>query len=403
MISMTSLPSEKIYTINPSKYRIESIDLLKGLVMVIMALDHVRDFFHHDAYLFNPTDPTHSSLPLFLTRFVTHFCAPTFSLLAGLSAFMAGRRKTPGELSVFLLTRGVWLILMEVTIVTFGWQFDPYFRMNGFAVIAALGFSMIALAGLIHLPRTGILIFSCVLIFGHNLLDTVHIPGNFLWSFFHDAAIFKTSSGFKFYMDYPVIPWLGIMSLGYWFGPFYDKSFDAQKRKSILNIIGISAILLFIIFRATNVYGDPVAFTTFETGSKTIMSFFQVTKYPPSLQYALITMGCGLLFLANTENLRGTAVKFFSTFGRVPFFYFILHVYLIHLLAAFFAKAAGFGWLLLVLPDWIIEVPEIKQYGFDLWVTYIVWIGVILSLYPLCKRFDVYKQKHKAQWWLSYL
>lgn len=386
-----------------TKNRIESIDLLKGLVMVIMALDHTRDYFHSAAYLFNPIDPTQSSLPIFFTRFITNFCAPAFCFLAGLSAYIIGKRKTLGELSIFLLKRGLWLIFIELTIVTFGWQFDIQFRINGFAVIAVLGASMIFLAGIIHLPRTFILIFSCVLIFGHNLLDTIHFPDNFLWAYIHEATIFTYSDGFKFYLDYPLIPWIAVMSLGYYLGSLYDKSFDSTKRKRILNTIGLSSIALFIVLRWSNIYGDPIQWMTLDSESKTLMSFLQISKYPPSLLFLLITLGIALLFLANSEHLKGKVVDFFCTFGRVPFFYYIIHIYLIHALAMLFAELSGFGWQLMILPDWILESPELKGYGFSLWVVYAVWFGVIISLYPLCKKFDNYKQAHKEKWWLSYL
>jgi uncharacterized membrane protein len=386
-----------------TKNRIESIDLLKGLVMVIMALDHTRDYFHSAAYLFNPTDPTQSTLPIFFTRFITNFCAPAFCFLAGLSASIIGKRKTLGELSIFLLKRGLWLIFIELTIVTFGWQFDIQFRINGFAVIAVLGASMIFLAGIIHLPRPVILIFSCILIFGHNLLDTVHFPGNFLWAYIHEATIFTYSDGFKFYLDYPLIPWIAVMSLGYYLGSLYDKSFDSTKRKRILNTLGLSSVALFIVLRWSNAYGDPIQWMILDSGSKTIMSFLQISKYPPSLLFLLITLGAALFFLANSEHLKGKVVDFFCTFGRVPFFYYIIHIYLIHALAMLFAELSGFGWRLMVLPDWILESPELKGYGFSLWVVYSVWIGVVISMYPLCKRFDNYKQKHKEKWWLSYL
>jgi uncharacterized membrane protein len=386
-----------------TKNRIESIDLLKGLVMVIMALDHTRDYFHSAAFLFNPIDPTQSSLPIFFTRFITHFCAPAFCFLAGLSAYIIGKRKTLSELSIFLLKRGLWLIFIELTIVTFGWQFDIQFRINGFAVIAVLGASMIFLAGIIHLPRTFILIFSCTLIFGHNLLDTIHFPDNFLWAYIHEATIFTFSDGFKFYLDYPLIPWIAVMSLGYYLGSLYDKSFDSTKRKRILNTIGISSIVLFVVLRWSNIYGDPIQWMTFDSASKTLMSFLQISKYPPSLLFLLITLGTALLFLANTEHLKGRLVDFFCTFGRVPFFYYIIHIYVIHALAMLFAELSGFGWQLMILPDWILESPELKGYGFNLWVVYAVWFGVIISLYPLCKKFDNYKQAHKEKWWLSYL
>ena len=196
---------------SPATARIESLDLLKGLVIVIMALDHTRDYFHFSALFFDPVDPLQSTLPIFFTRWITDFCAPAFSFLAGLSAFMVGKRKTPAELSAFLLKRGLWLVFIELTIITFGWHFDLFFRNFTLQVIWALGISMIILAGLIHLPKTIILIFSCVLIFGHNLLDTIHFDGNILWSILHERNRFAFADGHFFAPAYPLIPWVAVM------------------------------------------------------------------------------------------------------------------------------------------------------------------------------------------------
>jgi hypothetical protein len=193
------------------------------------------------------------------------------------------------------------------------------------------------------------------------------------------------------------------MALGYCFGKFYDKSFDSNRRKKILNTIGLTAVILFFILRAINIYGDKIIWTNFERIEMTIMSFFQITKYPPSLLYLLITMGAMLLFLANSEHLKGRIVSIFTTFGRVPFFYYIIHLYIIHVLAAIFANLSGFGWLLLVLPDWILELKTLKGYGFSLAVVYAVWISVIIITYPLCKWYDRYKTAHPDKWWLSYI
>ena len=385
------------------KHRVESIDLLKGLVMVIMALDHTRDYFHAAAFLYDPTDPAHTSLAIFFTRWITHFCAPAFSFLAGISAFLAGRRRTRGELSGFLLKRGLWLVLIEMTVVNFAWYFDVQFRTPGLLVIWALGISMIVLAGLIHLPRTFILIFSCVLIFGHNLLDGIHSDGSMLWSILHEVAILSYPNGIKFYIFYPLIPWIAVMSLGYWFGALYDRSYDASRRRKIYYVIGSSAIVLFLALRWTNFYGDPTPWTHYDSMAKSLIMFLNPAKYPPSLSYLLMTLGPSLIFLAGMENVKGRIVNFFSTFGKVPFFYYILHLYVIHIIAMIFAQLSGFGWRTMILSDWVTEVPALKGYGFDLWVTYAIWIGIILLLYPLCKKFEAYKMNHKEKAWLSYL
>lgn len=386
-----------------TKTRIESIDLLKGLVMVIMAIDHVRDYFHYSAFFFDPADPTQSTLPIFFTRFITNFCAPAFSFLAGLSAFLVGKRKSPTQLSGFLFKRGLWLVFVEIIIVSFGWKFDIQFRYVGLATIWQLGISMILLAALIHLPKKIILLFSCIIIFGHNLLDEIHYDGSFLWAMLHEPKQFQWTPGHFVRTAYPLIPWIGVMSLGFCFGSLYDSSCDVSKRKKILNGLGFGSLALFAILICINKYGNPFPWINYGDASKTIMSILNSNKYPPSLLYLLMTLGGTFLFLANSEKLKGKVVNFFSVFGRVPFFYYILHIYLIHLIAAFAAYFTGFGWQALVTDKFIIKVESLKGYGFNLLTVYFVWIVIILLLYPLCKRFDAYKQSHKEKWWLSYL
>ena len=270
-------------------------------------------------------------------------------------------------------------------------------------VIWSLGVSMITLAALIHLPLKFILIFSLLIIFGHDLLDHIHFNGNFLWSVLHEPNLFNITGTVHLYVGYPLIPWIAVMSLGYYFGSFYDKSYDSSKRKKIFNIIGLSALILFVALRWINRYGDPFGWTYNDNFSKCIISFLNPNKYPPSLMYLLMTLGVAFLFLANAENLKGKLVNFFSTFGRVPFFYYILHLYFIHLTAMLFAQLAGFGWQKMILLDWIDASPSMKGYGFSLWVVYAVWIGIILLLYPLCRKFDKYKMNNREKWWLSYL
>ncbi len=390
-------------SLKPTKYRIESIDLLKGLVMVIMALDHVRDYFHASAYNFDPADPLKTNLGLFFTRWITHFCAPAFSFLAGLSAFMVGRKKTKKALSFFLIKRGLWLIFIELSVVGFAWYFDVQFRTFGLLVIWALGISMIVLSGLIHLPKNAILIFSCVLIFGHNLLDNIHPAGCFIWTVLHEQKFVTLSAHTKLFVGYPIIPWIAVMGLGYYFGNYYTGTFSLVKRRQFFNLMGATAIVLFIVLRWTNVYGDPQPYKDYGDISKNIVSFLNPTKYPPSLQYLLMTLGGTFLFLANSEQWRGKVVDFFCTFGRVPFFFYIIHLYVIHSLAMIFARLSGFGWGKLMCSTWITLDPKIKGYGYSIWVVYVVWAGIILLLYPICRKFDRYKQSHKEKKWLSYL
>lgn len=386
-----------------TKYRIESIDLLKGLVMVIMALDHTRDYFHYSAMQYDPTDVHHTTLPIFFTRFITHFCAPTFSFLAGMSAFMVGRRKSKRELSGFLFKRGLWLVFIELTVVNFAWYFDVQFRSPGLLTIWALGISMIVLAALIYLPRKAILWFSLIVIAGHNLLDTIHFKGNAFWSMLHEFGVFPISKGYLFIVAYPIIPWIAVMSLGYYFGGFYNSDIAPEKRRKLFNVIGLVALALFVLLRFTNVYGDPILFTQQTTLSKDLIVFFNPVKYPPSLDYLLMTLGVAFLFLANSENLKGKVVNFFTIYGRVPFFYYILHLYFIHLGAMLYSQLSGYGWHKLILEGWITELPRMRGYGLALIWVYAIWIAIILLLYPFCKWFDSYKQNHKDKWWLSYL
>ncbi len=315
---------------------------------------------------------------------------------------MSGRKKSKAALSGFLLKRGLWLVFMELTLVTFGWQFDPSYSINGIAVIACLGISMILLAALIHLPYSFLLILCCLVIVGHNLLDPVKLPGSFLWSVIHQQDVFQFGS-VKFYVDYPIIPWFAVMGLGYCFGPLYNKEANGRNRRQLLTTIGIAAVCLFFIVRWMNTYGDPLPWTQQTTSLSTFLSFLNVTKYPPSLLYLLLTLGTTLIFLGISENFRGRVVNFFTTFGRVPFFYYLLHLYLMHVLAVIYGLMSGHGWKLLSLPDWLPEIHSMRGYGTNLVGVYLVWFLVIAIAYPLCKWYDRYKIHHKGKWWLSYL
>lgn len=387
--------------------RITSIDLLRGIVMIIMALDHVRDYFHTGAFLFNPLDLEKTNAALFFTRWITHFCAPVFMFLAGTSAFLVGQKKSKKELSYFLLKRGIWLVLLELTLINFGWNFDITFTNIYFIVIWALGLSMILLAGLIHLPFKLILVIAVLLVAGHNLLDNFHLSGNSLqafgWALLHDQNFFSWQEK-NFLVGYPILPWIGVMALGYCFGTLYTSAYSSERRKKILVIIGGSAITLFILIRFINLYGDPFPWSRQSSAFYSFLSFIKAQKYPPSLLYILMTLGPSVLFLAFAEKINNTASKVVSVYGRVPMFYYVLHIFLIHLLAM---AAAGlftdYGWSVWILkqPLWFAE--GLKGYGFSLSIVYLVWVVVVIGLYPLCKRYDRYKSAHKEKWWLSYL
>ncbi|MBZ5858408.1 DUF1624 domain-containing protein [Flavihumibacter profundi] len=391
-----------------TKTRIESIDLLRGVVIVIMALDHVRDYFHADQYLYDPTDLSQSNAALFFTRWITHFCAPVFVFLAGTSAFLVGERKTKKELSAFLFKRGLWLMFLELTIIGFAWSFNPAFLFFRLQVIWVLGFCMVILSGLVYLPPKIILALGLLVLIGHNLFDGIHAEGNtvkdFIWAELHERKRF-TIGGRTIGTGYPVLPWLCIMLLGYSFGQLYKKGMDVALRKKYLLIAGTSSIILFLLIRGINQYGDMAPWAMQKSTLLTICSLLNVTKYPPSLLYALMTLGPALIFLALAEKPLNQLGKIIIPFGRVPLFFYILHLYLIHLLAIVAVVYSGRPWTDMVLtggsnPK---DSPWLVGYGFSLGFTYLVWIIVVLLLYPLCKWYDIYKTNHKDKWWLSYL
>jgi len=387
--------------------RIRSIDLLRGLIMIIMALDHTREYFHSDAFLFDPLDLQKTSVLLFFTRWITHFCAPIFVLLAGVSARISGQRKTKKELAVFLVKRGFWLIFLEITVVNFSWFFNIHFSFILLAVIWALGCCMIFLAALIFLPKKILLPLGILLIVAHNLLDKIHFQGNnltgFIWSFFHDQNLF-TVGHFKILVAYPLLPYIGVMTLGYCLGEVYTAGVDPYKRKQILLSIGSFCLLLFFILRSGNYYGDPAGWSKQPTFTFSFLSFIKVTKYPPSLDYLLITEGFALIFLALTETISNSLTKFISVYGRVPMFYYILHIYLIHFFALVAITFTGRPWTQMTgFDNWIDYISGMKGYGFSLGTVYLVWISIVLLLYPLCKKYDRYKASHRNKWWLSYL
>jgi uncharacterized membrane protein len=374
--------------------RVASIDILRGLAMVLMALDHVRDFFT-DAH-FDPLDLTQTSAPLFLTRWITHFCAPTFVLLAGVSAYLTGRRCSRAELSRFLLTRGVWLVVLEVTLMSLVWTFNVRYEHGLFLqVIWALGVSMIVLAALIYLPVGEIAAYSLLIICGHNLLDGLD-PQAFgewapLWSLLHVSQPIPHA-----FVAYPLVPWIAVMSLGYCIGSLFDL--ERERRKQWFVCLGAASLTLFVLLRTTNIYGDPADWSLQDTTVRTLLSFVDVQKYPPSFQYLLITLGAAFLLLAALDSVRGKFSEVLRTFGRVPLFFYVLHVALAHLAAGLIALAMGYGTAL--LSDDFTQVPQ--QWGFGLPVVYLAWLLVVATLYPACRWYAAVKRR-RDDWWLSYL
>ena len=397
--SSLSVSAEKILP------RLDSVDVLRGLVMVLMALDHTRDFFSDTAFLFDPTDLTKTNTALFLTRFVTHFCAPVFVFLAGTGAFLSTLRgKTQSELARFLLTRGLWLVLLELTVIRcLGWQFNFDYHYSFGQVIWAIGWSMVALAGLIYLPHRALVGFGLVMILGHNALDKIQ-PESFgalswLWKILHVPGNLEPMSGVIFEVRYPLIPWIGVMAVGYGFGKLLLH--EPQHRQKLLFRLGAVLTLSFAILRAVNVYGDPAPWAVQKNWWFTVFSFLNCTKYPPSLLYLLMTLGPALMALAWLDKSSGRWRQPFLIIGRVPLFYYLLHLPLIHLMAVIFS-VIRYGHLdksLFENPPYA-SVP--KDFGYGLPVVYLVWIAAVLLLYPACRWFADLKKRRKEAW-LSYL
>ncbi len=385
--------------------RVASIDLLRGVVMVIMAIDHARDFLHVDAFVHDPTDPATTTLILFFTRWITHFCAPVFVVLAGTGVAMQLQRgASRHSVSRFLFTRGVWLCVCEATLVGFAWTFDPTFSHPFFQVIWVLGVSMIVLSLLIRLPRTAILIIGVSLVALHNLLDGVSFDNETLaglWTVLHVQR--PLALGFRtVFIAYPLIPWMGVMALGFVFGEWYAPGVAPAVRRARLVRWGVGAIVAFIVLRALNVYGDLHSWTPMATEQQTFFSFLNVTKYPPSLDYLLATLGPALLFLAFAERFEGRIARFFIVFGRVPMFYYLVHLYVLHAVTVVIGIASGTSWSAFVEASRAFP-PVPHGFGFSLAIVYLVWGAVIALLYPVCRWYDRYKSAHRENVWLRYL
>jgi len=380
-----------------ARLRLDSIDLLRGLVLMVMALDHTRDFFGGSAM--NPRDVAEPAL--FMTRWITHFCAPIFVMLAGISTWLYGARgRTTGELSRFLFTRGLWLVVIEFTVVRLGWMFAfnlDYFIMQ---VIFAIGASMMVLAALVHLPRWAIATIGIGMIAGHNLLDGIRAEDlgalGWIWNVLHVPALLSAGD-VRVFALYPLIPWVGVMAAGYALGPLFKA--DRAARVQWLVLLGFIVTGGFALLRATNLYGDPQPWIAHERALATLLSLINTEKYPPSLLYLMMTLGPGLFLLAAFETARGRIADTVITFGRVPFAYYIAHIYLIH------ALAIGFIWSTGGDASWLFgNFPPVKPegYGLGLAGVYAVWLVVVVALYPLCRWFAALKQR-RTDWWLSYL
>lgn len=396
---ITTRISPIIETLAIKRVRLESIDVVRGVIMIVMALDHVRDFFGNSGL--NPTDPANTTIPLFFTRWITHFCAPVFFLLTGTGAYLSLRKKSKRELSGFLFTRGVWLIFLEVTVVRcLGWQFNFDYHLTLLMVLWALGWSMIALSVLVYLPASVVTAFGVVMIASHNLLDSVR-SSNLLWSILHSQNFLVTDPQHIVFAAYPLIPWIGVMATGYGLGQIY--AWPAERRRAWLWPLGISLTAAFLILRTSNVYGDPQKWATQKSAAFTVLSFLNTTKYPPSLLYLLMTLGPALLFLWAVDARTPGWLRPPLTVGKVPMFYYLLHIPLIHLLATA-ACYIRYGQV-----HWMLESPGFAQFpitkpegwGYSLPIVYLVWALVVLALYPLCCWFAALKQR-RGDVWLSY-
>ncbi len=390
-------------------HRIESLDLLRGVVMIIMVLDHVRMFFHFDSFLFSPVDLSQTSAGLFITRWVTHLCAPTFIFLAGVSTYFIAQKKTIKDTSYFLLTRGIWLVFLQLTIIRFAWNFDPLFHYNSNTIISAIGFCMIALSGFIFFRMKTIFIIGITMVVGHNLLDGVAFEygttADILWSFLHVNKSYQLGNGYAFGLLYPLFPWVGVMALGYCFGIFFSSDYTLKMRKTAFQQLGLICLLIFLTLRFSNIYGDPVPWNRESDFSVTLMSFFNVEKYPPSLLFLSITLGISLLLLAGMEGKSLKRWKFITLFGNVALFYFVAHIFLIHILAVIAAVATGYPLQSMVFLGPVTKgTPWLNgSYGFSLWVVYSVWFMVVVLLYPLCVYWNSFKIQNKKKWWVSYV
>jgi len=385
--------------------RVKSVDLLRGLVMIIMALDHTRDFFHHDAFTQNPLDPATTTPILYFTRWITHFCAPTFVFLSGASAWFQSLKKTKRELSLFLIKRGAWLIPLEITVINFVFSFDFHFNEIGLQVIWAIGISMVILGLLIWFPFPVILIAGLLIVLGHNSLDFYEAKNannlSLIYHIVHRLNLFYLGN-FRLLVFYPFLPWTGLMLMGFCFGKLLNDTEGAQQ-KNILLWMGATIIALFIGLRLLDIYGDPDVLTATTKPLDSPYIFLNTNKYPPSLLYMCMTIGPSLLFLAFFQNAGGRIARIISVYGRVPFFYYVLHFTLIHVVSTIFFLLRGHSFKDGLNSDVMLPNFIKPGEGTSLLVVYLVWLAIVAVLYPLCRWYDHYKQSHKEKWWLSYL
>jgi len=385
--------------------RVESVDLLRGTVMIIMALDHVRDYFGGIGV--SPTNLATTTVPLFFTRWITHFCAPVFFLLTGTGAYLAGRRRPPRELAWFLVTRGVWLLVLDALVLrSFAFQFNVDYRVTVLNVLWAIGWTMIVLAALVRLRPAVVLAFGAVMIATHNLLDPIRPAalGSFapLWTLLHVQGVLVNAPGHVVLSAYPLIPWIGVTAAGFGLGPIFDC--PPERRRRLLLRAGTALTIAFVGLRWLDVYGDPSRWSVQSSAAMTLVSFLNVTKYPPSLLFLLMTLGPALILLALVDGPAPRRLRPVLTFGAVPMFYFIVHIFAIHALAVV-VSFARYGEVRRMF-----ESPDLAHFPFSeppgwplaLPVVYAIWIALVIALYPLCRWYAGVKAKGGRPW-LSYL
>ena len=389
--------------------RVASVDALRGVVMIVMALDHVRDFFHVGAMSFSPTDLSRTTPALFLTRWVTHFCLPVFMFAAGVGVFFLKRGRTQTQRSRFLLTRGLWFIVLELTVMQLAYNFNPAPRfLVPLLILWIFGSCLVLMAGLVYLPLRWLTVLSLAVIVLHDSLDSIRASqfgsGALVWNFLHQPGIVSLA-GRPVLVSYTLLPWIGVMAAGFCFGRILEL--EPLRRRRILLTLGSALTIAFVIIRAINRYGDAVRWAYQQSGTFTVLSFLNCTKYPASLDFLLMTLGPAFLLLAYFDRLTWKPANPLLVFGRVPLFYFILHFYLIHALAALAAwlryGASAARFIFGPLPS----MGGLRQsfppdFGYSLWGVYGVWALTVLLLYPVCVWFARVKAS-RHDWWLSYL
>jgi uncharacterized membrane protein len=381
------------------RVRLESVDVVRGVIMIIMALDHTRDFFSNTGL--NPTDPTNTTFPLFFTRWITHFCAPTFFLLTGVGAYLSLRKKSQRELSIFLFSRGLWLIFIEVVVFRcFGWQWNFDYHLLVLNVLWALGWAMIVLSVLVYLPTWLVAAFGVVMIATHNLFDSIE-SANPLWTILHSPNFILNTPEHTIAVPYVLIPWVGVTAAGYGLGQAFR--WEPERRKRFLLRLGLGLTAAFIVIRGINMYGDPLPWTTQKSAAFTVLSFLNTNKYPPSLLYLLMTLGPVILILWIVDGRTPQFLQPALTVGKVPMFYYLLHVPLIHLiaLAVCYVHYGQAHWMFESPTPGDFPITKPPGWGYSLPIVYMVWALVVIALYPLCSWFADLKQRRNDAW-LSY-